>query len=93
MQHTNMIVVADGDIVEEVNAKYDVDIEYIANLFWEGDFMNDCYKSLWIEEEADEEYKGYEWENETEIKHRNLVRKHLRDCFPGVDRVLVDVSW
>ena len=93
MQHTNMIVVADGDIVEEVNAKYDVDIEYIANLFWEGDFMNDCYKSLWIDEEADEEFYGYEWENENEINHRNLVRKHLRDCFPGVDRVLVDVSW
>ena len=93
MQHTNMIVVADGDIVEEVNAKYGVEIEYVANLFWEGDFMNDCYKSLWIEEEADEEFNGYEWENEEEIKHRNLVRKHLRECFPGVERVLVDVSW
>lgn len=93
MQHTNMIVVADGDIVEEVNAKYGVEIEYIANLFWEGDFMNDCYKSLWIEEEADEEFNGHEWENEEEIKHRNLVRKHLRECFPGAERVLVDVSW
>lgn len=93
MKHTNMIVVVDGDIVEEVNAKYGVEIEYIANLFWEGDFMNDCYKSLWIEEEADEEFKGYEWENEEEIKHRNLVRKYLRECFPGTERVLVDVSW
>jgi hypothetical protein len=88
-----MIIVADGDIVEEVNAKYDVEIEYIANLFWEGDFMNYCYKSLWIEEEADEEFNGYEWENEEEIKLRNLVRKYLRDCFPGVDHILVDVSW
>jgi hypothetical protein len=88
-----MIVVVDEDILEEVNAKYDVEIECIPKLFWEDAFMNDCYKSLWIEEEADEEFNGYEWENEEEIKHRNLVRKHLRECFPGVDSILVDVSW
>ena len=93
MQYTNMIVIADGDILEEVNAKYGVEIDNIPNLFWESAFMNDCYKSLWIEEEADEEFNGHEWENEEEIKHRNLVRKHLRECFPGVERVLVDVSW
>ena len=93
MRHINMIVVADGDIVEEVNNKYGVEIEYIANLFWEGEFINDSYKSLWIDEDSDEEEVDRIWTSKEEARCRNLVRKHLRECFPGVDRVLVDVSW
>lgn len=92
MRHINMIVVADGDVAEEVSKKYGVEIDYIANLFWESDFMNDSYKSLWIDEASDETKKGF-CEDENTYKLRNLVRQHLRECFPGVDRVLVDVSW
>ena len=92
MKHINMIVVADGDLTEEVNTKYGVNIEYVANLFWESDFSNDSYKSLWIDEASDE-LRSYSWEDENAYKLRNLVRKHLRDCFPGVDCILVDVSW
>lgn len=92
MRHINMIVVADGDITEEVNTKYGVNIEYVANLFWESDFSNDSYKFLWIDEASDE-LRSYSWEDENAYKLRNLVRKHLRDCFPGVDHILVDISW
>ncbi len=92
MRHLNMIVVCDGDVAEEVNKKYGVNIDYIASLFWDGDYMNDSYKSLWIDEESDE-LRSYSWEDENAYKLRNLIRQHLRECFPGVDKVLVDVSW
>ena len=92
MRHLNMIVVCDGDVAEEVSKKYGVEIDYIASLFWESDYMNDSYKSLWIDEDSDESQRSY-FENDNAYQLRNLVRKHLRECFPGVDRVLVDVSW
>ena len=92
MRHLNMIVVCDGDVAEEVNKKYGVNIDYIASLFWDGDYMNDSYKSLWIDEDSDE-LRSYSWEDENAYKLRNLIRQHLRECFPGVDKVLVDVSW
>ena len=93
MKHETVIVVEDSDIVEEVNNTYDTEIESIANLFFEGDFMNDCYKSLWIDEEADED-RGYPpYEDENNFKLRNIVRAHLRQCFPNTERILVDVSW
>jgi hypothetical protein len=92
MKHKNVIIVCDGDIAEEVNKKYGVNIDYIAPLFWEGDYMNDSYKSLGIDENSDE-LRSYCWEDKDAYKLRNLIRQHLRECFPGVDTVLVDVSW
>jgi hypothetical protein len=92
MKHKSVIVVEDTDIVNEVNGAYGTNIESIANLFFEGDFMNDCYKSLWIDEEADEN-RGYACEDEDNFKLRNLVRAHLRQCFPNTERIIVDVSW
>ena len=92
MKHETVIVVEDSDIVEEVNEIYGTKIKSIANLFFEGDFMNDCYKSLWIDKEADED-RGYACEDENNFKLRNLVRAHLRQCFPNTERILVDVSW
>ena len=91
MKHKTVIVVEDSDIVEEVNEIYGTEIESIANLFFEGDFMNNCYKSLWIDAEADED-RGY-GEDGDNFKDRNIVRAHLRQCFPNTERILVDVSW
>ena len=88
MKHKTVIMVEDTDIVNEVNTK----IKSIANLFFAGDFMNDCYKSLWIDEEADEN-RGYASEDPDNFKLRNIVRAHLRQCFPNTERILVDVSW
>lgn len=92
MKHTTMIVVEDSAITEEVNNTYNIDIESIAHLFFEGDFMNDCYKSLYIDEEADEN-RSYCYEDKNNFKLRNIVRAHLRQCFPNTERILVDVSW
>lgn len=91
MRYLNMIVVCDGDVADEVSKKYGVNIDYIAPLFWEGDYMNDSYKLLWIDEESDE-LRSYSWEDENAYRLRNLIRRHLRECFPGVDKVLVDIS-
>ena len=92
MKHKTMIVVEDSTITEEVNDTYGTEIESIATLFFEGDFMNDCYKSLYIDEEADEN-RSYCYEDENNFKLRNIVRAHLRQCFPNTERILVDVSW
>ena len=92
MKHLNVIIVCDGDVTEEVNKKYGINIDCIAPLFWGGNYMNDSYKSLWIDEDSDER-RSYCWEDKNAYKLRNLIRQHLRECFPGVDKVLVDVSW
>lgn len=83
------IVVTASDIEEEVVSVYGVERPELAHLFWDGDFMNDCYKSLWIGEEADK----CDYGDEEDIEMRRLIRQHLRQCFPGEDHVLVDVSW
>lgn len=94
------ITVTASDIEEEIVSVYGVERPELASLFWEGDYMNDCYKSLWIEEEADKHDYGDEEDEEDEDEEdeednemRKLIRQHLRQCFPGVDHVLVDVSW
>ena len=93
MKHKKVITVWAYDLEKEICETYNLEPFELACVFWEGDFINDSYKSLWIEEDSDETYNGYEWENEHDIYLRNLIRAHLRKTFPNEDRVLVDVSW
>ncbi len=55
------------------------------------DFMNDSYKSFYIDEL--EVYEGKSWQDEEEIRIINCVKTFLQDTFPGHDRILIDVSW
>lgn len=85
------IVVTASAIEEEMVSVYGVERPEVPSLFWGYYYMNDCYKSLRIDEEANNH--DYSYENEEDVKMRKLIRQHLRQCFPGVSRILVDVSW
>ena len=89
MKVKSMIVISAQDLAEEIENQYNVYVE-VAPLFWPEDFMNDCYKSLWISEEAVQEDDG---DDEEEVSQRTLIRRHLQDIFPGQEEILVDVSW
>ena len=87
-----MLPVIDADELERaVNQQFNCEIKEISVLLFDTDFYNDCYKSFYFGQM--EEYKYPVWQNEEEIRLRNLVRAYLQDVIPDFDHVLIDVSW
>ena len=87
-----MFPVIDVDVLEnELKTQFDVEEYELRNILFGDDYQNDCYKSYCFAD--DEEYTGESWENEEEIRIRNLVNAYLRDILPDYERVLIDVSW
>lgn len=89
-----------GEVIEEVE-------EIAANLFWDGEFMNDCFKRLRIDDYAvEEEFKTlarylnsdlFDEEEEKEARARAYILKALNKYAKenGItpNYILVDVSW
>lgn len=74
-----------------VNCQFNTDIDDICQLLFDDSYINDSYKCFYFKEM--EEYHGHSWENEENIRLRNLVRAYLQDALPDYDCVLIDVSW
>ena len=86
------ITIADGTLIEMLR-KANVDIgnhDYIATLFWEGDFMNDCYKALSLRDWGEEDLEELD---EDEIYRKNVINFLKTLVPPSCDEVLIDVSW
>ena len=75
----------------ELEIQFDVEVDELRNILFDDDYQNDCYKSYCFAE--DEEYTGESWQDDKEIRIRNLVNAYLRDILPDYERVLIDVSW
>lgn len=82
----------------------DLTFKNIAQLFWEGDFMNDCYKCLWFkdgeypvcDEITEYQAKNCPAEELAELKSANRIREFLFTYLPKdypYEYILVDVSW
>ena len=85
-------VIEVGVLENEIKAQFDIDVEgELRNILFYEDYMNDCYKSYWFED--DEVYTGKSWQNEEHIRIRNLVNSYLRDILPEYNTVLIDVTW
>lgn len=84
-------VVDYNNLKAAVNLQFNTDIEDICQLLFGDDYMNDSYKRFYFS--GMEEYHGYSWENEENIRLRNLVRAYLKDALPDYEYVLIDVSW
>ena len=84
-------VVDYNNLKAAVNLQFNTDIEDICQLLFGDDYMNDSYKRFYFS--GMEEYHGYSWENEENIRLRNLVRAYLKDTLPDYEYVLIDVSW
>ena len=87
-----MYPVVDADELERaVNQQFDCEISEIRNLLFGDDYQNDSYKLFdYFDMEV---YEGYDWQDEEEIRLRNLVRAYLQDTIPDYQAVLIDVSW
>ena len=80
------------DLEDDIRIQFGVDVEdEMRNILFGDDYQNDCYKSYYFAD--DEEYTGESWQNEEEIRIRNLVNAYLRDILPDYERVLIDVTW
>lgn len=76
----------------EIKTQFNVDVEdRLSNILFGDDCYNDCYKSYCFEN--DEEFHGHVWEDEEDIRIRNLVNAYLRDILPGYTDVLIDIIW
>ena len=76
---------------KELKVQFDVEVDDLSNILFGDEYQNDCYKSYGFT--YDEEFHGYDWEDEEEIRIRNLVNAYLRDILPDYERVLIDVTW
>ena len=97
MKYERHVTVTARDINEAVSLQYGLnegDID-VTELFWPGDYMNDCYKRLWIDEEAvNQERLDIDEGNDTEeVRQRLLILDYLHYVFPDEKVILVDVSW
>ena len=70
----------------------------LSQILWEGDYMNDCYKRLYVGTEYgedEEKQEGIDHGDEDEVKYytvRKALRAILQEAGIGT-RCLVDVSW
>ena len=78
------------DLQNAVNLQFGTDIDDLCTLLFNCDFTNDSYKSFYYGEM--EVFEGYRWQDEENIRLRNLVRAYLQDALPDYDCVLIDVS-
>lgn len=94
MKYTMKPVVSVHEIEKAVELQYGESIE-LRTLMWPEDFMNDSYKSLYFGDNQIAEYEENpdDYEEEEERRHTLLVYSILKDAFPDIDSVLVDVSW
>ena len=97
MKYERRVTVTARDINEAVSLQYGLnkgDID-VTELFWPGDSMNDCYKCLWIDEEAvNQERLDMDEGNDTEeVRQRLLILDYLHYVFPDEKMILVGISW
>ena len=91
MKHKMVPAIDCEELRKAVNQQYNIEIEDIPSLLFDDNYMNDCYKSYYLNEQ--EQYSGFSWQNEETIRLKNCVNAFLTDAFPNVDYVLIDVSW
>lgn len=71
-----------------VNQHSDVEIKNLARVFWEGDYMNDCYKSLWFRD--GNELADYNTPEQLAVI--SFLDATIPKYYP-YEHILVDVSW
>ena len=95
MKYDRHVVVDSFELAKAIALQYGLDNDDfdIANLFWPGDYMNDCCKYLGIEDGCDECDREDAENGDEDSRLRCLVYDYLRFAFPGEETILIDVSW
>lgn len=82
-----------SEVLQNNIPEYCEEYNELRTLFWPEDFMNDCYKTLYFEDDYDvaEHYDG---KARRRVEAMNKAFEYLRNYFgSNVDSILVDVSW
>lgn len=82
-------VIGADTLRNEVNIQYGVDIEDICDLLFKEDRPIDDQCCYFNYDELDE-YNGYVWEDEEEIRLTNLVKAYLKDILPDYVSIIID---
>lgn len=83
-----------NDLADELHLQFGIDMDgaELSNFLFNEEYMNDCYKYYYYDEEL--VYEGKFWQNEENIRIRNCINSILQDTMPpDYVAVLVDVSW
>jgi hypothetical protein len=95
MFYSNNIVVKADSIKREMELQYDIEIECVQYVLF-GEYYNDTCMWLDLGEDVDPELEELQEDadnGDEDALHKIMIIKHLRDVFPGVNQILVDVSW
>ena len=95
MFYSNNIVVKADSIKKEMESQYNIEIECVQYVLF-GEYYNDTCMWLGLGEDMDPELEELQEEadnGDENALHKIMIIKHLRDIFPGVNQILVDVSW
>ena len=79
------------DLRKAVNLQFDCDFDDLTPILFGNECPTNCYKRYYFNEVI--EYHGYSWEDEEDIRIRNLVNLFLKGVFPFDDYILIDISW
>ena len=91
---TNIVIEADT-IQKEMELQYGIEMEDPRCVLF-GEYYDCNCAWLCIGKDADillEELQEDADNGDENALHKLMVIKHLRDCFPGVETVLIDTSW
>lgn len=95
MFYSNNIVVNADSIKKEMKLQYDIEIECVQYVLF-GEYYNDTCMWLGLGEDMNPELEELQEEayyGDENALHKIMIINHLRDVFPGVNQILVDVSW
>ncbi len=88
---TMMPIVDSYELQNAVNLQFGCDIKDIDELLFGECRPNDSYASFSFD--CLEVYAYPRWQDEEEIRLRNLVRTYLQDILPDYSRVLININW
>lgn len=94
-------VIEAGRIEKAMKDLFGIKIDDLADLFWEGNYANDCYKSLHFRDgnQCWPNDTIYDFDSETEkerCKLRNAIRHFLDDYIEErypYEYIIVDITW
>ena len=95
MFYSNNIVINADSIKKEMELQYDIEIENVPYTLF-GEYYSGTCMWLPLGEDINLELEELQKEannGDENALHKIMIIKHLRDVFPGVNQILVDVSW
>ena len=89
--YENIPVVDMYELEKALNLQYGENFNEIPVLLFGDDYMGGVCKPFFFDKM--EVFSYPQWQNEEEIRLRNLVRAYFQDVFPERNMVLIHIYW